>query len=817
MVTQPPPQLLAVLRASVLALAFLLAGSGVAAAEVPRVYVGVYLHDVTSFDQKDGVFDVDADLWAKWRGDFDPAKIRIANGARLEQHDLGRDDDGTWHSARWRIRGTLRGEFPVHRFPFDEQTLAVVLELPKQDGHLVPDLAGSGMASRFSITDWLYRPEFRPAVAEKVFPSDLGDIDVEGRAATLRRVGFEVTISRPIRPVVLKLFLPLAIVAMVVLASLFVHPDSTQPRVTMSVTGLVACFAFQFSVSDVLPEVAYLTLADTVFIVVYVISTGCVTAAVTTHYLHRKGLTDRALLLDRVLRPALPLTALLMIWVAMPPALPARVVEPDPIPVMKREASSRDTVRIGTTGRLRVASSPPGRAAYWPVLYDDAQQGRQVVLVERAPSVDNDAMRFLAGGEVEVTWRLREGAKWSDGTPVTTKDLVLPLEASPDQHIAERRTPDGRTLVLRWKDRLSRALEPPDLWPSHVVEQKFRAEGYEAVRQHLGEVGVPSVGPYLIASHDDKLLVGAANPHFVGAPPSIANVHVIHYPNSKALVQAFLAGEVDITEPNDVDVEDVATVATRQPEAVHQRPSSTLVLLQPNLDHPLLRNHEVRRAILQAIDRERITREIYGQGSQVAHVPNAGDVPPGAVHYAHDPDAARRTLEAAGAVGALLPLVHSAGVPAALIQQIVVDLGAVGLEVQPEEVRSSWGPWRERSQKALLLHEIRATRESSPQQWWYLPSVDGRFPEDARNAAYDDAIAKLIHREQRALYPERREQLRDALDVAWSERLPGLPLVFTDERILVSPALRGWERPAEVPFGRGLEKWYFAITPPDER
>ena len=34
----------------------------------PRVYAGVYLHDVTKFDQKDGTFDVDIEVWAKWRG-----------------------------------------------------------------------------------------------------------------------------------------------------------------------------------------------------------------------------------------------------------------------------------------------------------------------------------------------------------------------------------------------------------------------------------------------------------------------------------------------------------------------------------------------------------------------------------------------------------------------------------------------------------------------------------------------------------------------------------------------------------------------------
>ena len=107
-----------------------------------RVYVGVYLHDVARFDLKDGVFDVDAEAWAKWRGDFDPTQLTLANAGELEPKLLGEEADGEWHSARWRVRGTFRGEFPVQRFPFDAQTVSLVFELPARTAELLPDLAG---------------------------------------------------------------------------------------------------------------------------------------------------------------------------------------------------------------------------------------------------------------------------------------------------------------------------------------------------------------------------------------------------------------------------------------------------------------------------------------------------------------------------------------------------------------------------------------------------------------------------------------------------------------------------------------------------
>src|SRR5688500_139512 len=180
-----------------------------AAAPAERVYAGVYLHDVAKFDQKDGVFDVDFELWAKWLGGFTPDKLRIANSAETERTLLGEESDGAWRSARWRVRGTLRGEVPLQRFPFDEQTLAVVLELPAHDGELVPDLAGSGMRERFSVTGWLYEPEFIPRTAKGTYRSDLGSVTHEGKPTQVNRVAFEVKVRRPLLMAATKLFLPL--------------------------------------------------------------------------------------------------------------------------------------------------------------------------------------------------------------------------------------------------------------------------------------------------------------------------------------------------------------------------------------------------------------------------------------------------------------------------------------------------------------------------------------------------------------------------------------------------------------------------------
>ncbi|HRI62883.1 MAG TPA: hypothetical protein PK156_01565 [Polyangium sp.] len=56
-----------------------------------RIYVGIYLRDVTRFDQKNGAFDADVELWAKWMGEFDKDKLVLTNAAAVEQTFLEKE------------------------------------------------------------------------------------------------------------------------------------------------------------------------------------------------------------------------------------------------------------------------------------------------------------------------------------------------------------------------------------------------------------------------------------------------------------------------------------------------------------------------------------------------------------------------------------------------------------------------------------------------------------------------------------------------------------------------------------------------------
>lgn len=783
------------------------------AAPAKRIYAGVYLHDVAKFEQKDGVFDADFEVWAKWLGDFDHSALSIANAAEVEKELLGEEKDGDWHSVRWRVRGTLRGEFPVHRFPFDQQTLAVVLELPERHGELVPDLAGSGMRERFSVTGWLYEPSFKPRSQRDVYRSDLGAIAGEGNPTTVNRTAFEVTLRRPLVMAATKLFLPLLVILLVAVVALFVDAAELEVRAAVGVTALLACFAFQFAVADSMPSVAYVTLADVLFLVAYAITAVLMCVSVVAYYLHKRGFHKAWQRLDTGAVVSFPIVLVAAVVIAMPPTPVAHASEPQEHNP-PRPPSTRDVVRVGMTA-LPVRAGGIGRhAAHWGTTRMDANGGAYPVLVEEVPGITNDALTFNADGTLAVRWRLRPGLKWSDGTPLTAEDLRFALEVSPDPRIQSADATSETELTVRWKDRVALALEPIEPMPKHVLKDVHEKGGFDAVRLHRQKQPLPGLGPYHITKfEEDKLLVLEKNPHFSGPPPSIGRIEILGFKDDAALVSAFERGAIDMIAPNALSPEAALALRQRRPDAVHIRPSEVLYFLHLDVSHPLLKKREVPAALLMALDRERIRDEVFGEiasAAPIAHIPVPGAMPKGTVQHGYDLEKARALLSKHGLAGAGLKLIHeSAAVDRAIAERIAQQLGEAGVKIELKAQKRARDKVRDRTHGGLVLSTLTSERDDPPERLWDLPRVQGKFDRKFRSGAFTDAVGALLDREERALYPERRDQIRELLFAAYSQRLPTLPLMFLADRVVVHPELRGWNTGTGRNFGLTVERWHF--------
>lgn len=480
----------------------------------------------------------------------------------------------------------------------------------------------------------------------------------------------------------------------------------------------------------------------------------------------------------------------------------------------RRMRSTRKLVRLGAAKVTRLRGSEVAPAVFWGLLHTGTDGNDVPVLVAERPQQDNGQAVPATGGGFEVTWRLRPELKWSDGRPLTARDLAFALEVNADPRVVDVSTPDARTVVVTWEDQATAALESIRPLPRHVLSAAYSEGRADAVFDALRDRPTPVVGPYRVGEFVmGERLVLEVNRHFVGEPPSIARVELSRA-DPEELIRRFEAGQLDVILPDAISIGQAQTLAERHPDAVHIRPSNVVLVLQPDLhDHELLKRALARRAVLQAIDRRVLASDVFGGEGRIAHAPTIGELPPGVEQYDYDPDAARAALERIDrSASRTLVLIHSDDeTERRIAEHVEVDLEAVGLEVSRREVvqQELRTLFRSTRHGGLLLHSIYVSPRHSVLPFMTL-TRDARGVDVSRShSGFNERMASLVERERRALIPERRVQLRESLWTTYSRRLPSLPLVFAAERIVVHPALRGWEVPPGDRFGRGLEGWYF--------
>src|SRR5207245_2828594 len=94
---------------------------------------------------------------------------------------------------------------------------------------------------------------------------------------------------------------------------------------------------------------------------------------------------------------------------------------------------------------------------------EDSVGARFPQLAEALPSTETGTWRVLPDGTMETTWRLREGACWHDGHPLTSDDLVFTAGVVQERDytflretvfdLVEAVDPlDARSFVVRWKE-----------------------------------------------------------------------------------------------------------------------------------------------------------------------------------------------------------------------------------------------------------------------------------------------------------------------------------------------------------------------------
>lgn len=272
------------------------------------VRVGGLINDIQQLDLQSHSYDVDMYIWFKWKNrDINPAQsYEFLNAFELWGHITTQEyshpvelPDGSLYQVI-RNQGKFSTKLPLEDYPFDTQTLRVVLEDSSADSTqlvFAPDVEDP-----VSISDDLVIPGWeigdpRLTVADNQYDTNFGDPRYGDR--TYSRAIFELPVTRPEGTYALKLLLPLLLVALTASLALLVHPRYVEGRIGIGITALLTLVALQITSNLSLPEVDYLILLDKIYIASYAFVVLTMVLIVRNSWVDAEGDVARAKAVDR--------------------------------------------------------------------------------------------------------------------------------------------------------------------------------------------------------------------------------------------------------------------------------------------------------------------------------------------------------------------------------------------------------------------------------------------------------------------------------------------------------------------------------------
>ena len=220
------------------------------------------------------------------------------------------------------------------------------------------------------------------------------------------------------------------------------------------------------------------------------------------------------------------------------------------------------------------------------------------------------------------TFKIRSGVKWSDGQPFSAEDVVFTLMNFGKYNtyliklmplIAEADAPDATTFVVKLRQPMTATLDLFDkevfpILPKHVYQ------GIDLITNPANRAPV-GLGPFKFVSWETgRAITFKRNPNYwEKGKPHIDSVVFALIPDPQQRRNALASGEIEWTQLEAAQVPaaeatakagnfQVVEIKTNAPERA---------VVDFNLRREPMKNLQVRQALFEAIDRDRVVRDVY--------------------------------------------------------------------------------------------------------------------------------------------------------------------------------------------------------------
>jgi peptide/nickel transport system substrate-binding protein len=463
------------------------------------------------------------------------------------------------------------------------------------------------------------------------------------------------------------------------------------------------------------------------------------------------------------------------------------------------------------------------------------------MLCEKLPTIENGLAvpEKTADGKqgIAVTFTIQADAKWGDGVPVTTKDVMFTWEIgrNPQSGVGTMElyrslykidVKDAKTFTMHF-DKLTfeyNAINGFNLIPRHLDRRNFSDPlNYKTRTVFDTDTVNPGLyfGPYRIThvvtgSH----VVMEPNPTWWGKKPYFKRIVVRIIQNTAALEANLLSGNIHmIAGELGLTVDQAFAFEKRHGKNFKIVYKSGLIYehIDLNLDNPILKDVRVRRALIYGIDREAISKKLFAGRQQVAH----SNVNPldwiydhNVPKYSYDPKKAEQLLNEAGwgfkrqgvrhndkGDRLTLELMTTAGNRTReLVEQVLQSQWkAIGIDVRVrnEAPRVFFGQTvTQRKFTGLAMFAWISAPESVPRTTLHsahIPTEANNFAGQNYTGYNNKAVDDLIEKMELELDRKKREVMWHRLQAIYATDLPVIPLYFRAEPYIMPKWLVGLE------------------------
>jgi peptide/nickel transport system substrate-binding protein len=291
----------------------------------------------------------------------------------------------------------------------------------------------------------------------------------------------------------------------------------------------------------------------------------------------------------------------------------------------------------------------PAKALFNGTLdYVDDQETAHPYLEVDLPKLNTDTWQILPDGRMQTTHRLRPGATWHDGAPLSAEDFAFAWEvyaipeagytsAIPTSEMEDVTATDASTVVIHWKRPFPDADEigsgfPP--LPKHILEDSFRKGDLDTFGKHpYWTTQFVGLGPWKLERWEPGAFIEGSvfEGHALGRA-KIDRMRLTFNGDTNAVLASLLSGDSHVTLP--------FTIFPEQTEVLKQRAWGGTVLdianswrrvdaqARPDFVSPrALTDVRVRKAFAHAIDRNALNEAVYLGQAIITDTPIPSAVP----------------------------------------------------------------------------------------------------------------------------------------------------------------------------------------------